>query len=299
MMVTFLEFSSIWAYEGMLLSIINEKKLVILLITISIDLCYSNHREPWSARPRSSRGRPCCLVGRDMGVSYGRPNQRSSAPTAQCPDGPASPCIACSVTPRQVQILDLVANGSTAREVARKLQISVRTVEAHVAAARRRVGAMSVAELVGWAVATQVVTLRRLLPEEHLKNWESTQRAAPPSCSAIMDISEQDQDYPTTVSVDGGHAWHRGQASADAQTDTVTRANLGPKRGRPTVMTPERIALARGLLPSLTILEIARALEVSRGTLYAHMGIILGSPPATSAELVRFRRGRLQTDAQD
>jgi DNA invertase Pin-like site-specific DNA recombinase/DNA-binding CsgD family transcriptional regulator len=44
--------------------------------------------------------------------------------------------------------------------------------------------------------------------------------------------------------------------------------------GRPTVMTPEKIAAARALLPETTIAAVARQIGVSRGTLYAHMDAI-------------------------
>jgi DNA invertase Pin-like site-specific DNA recombinase len=44
--------------------------------------------------------------------------------------------------------------------------------------------------------------------------------------------------------------------------------------GRPVVMTPEKIAAARSLLPEHSISAIARMVGVSRGTLYAHMAAI-------------------------
>lgn len=44
--------------------------------------------------------------------------------------------------------------------------------------------------------------------------------------------------------------------------------------GRPVVMTPEKIAAARSLLPEHSISAIARMVGVSRGTLYAHMDAI-------------------------
>ncbi len=44
--------------------------------------------------------------------------------------------------------------------------------------------------------------------------------------------------------------------------------------GRPPVMTPEKIAAARSLLPDNSISAIARMVGVSRGTLYAHMDAI-------------------------
>ena len=44
--------------------------------------------------------------------------------------------------------------------------------------------------------------------------------------------------------------------------------------GRPTVMTPEKIAAARSLLPDNSVSAIARMLGVSRGTLHSHMAAI-------------------------
>ena len=44
--------------------------------------------------------------------------------------------------------------------------------------------------------------------------------------------------------------------------------------GRPAVMTPEKIAAVRSLLPEHCISAVARMVGVSRGTLYAHMDAI-------------------------
>lgn len=44
--------------------------------------------------------------------------------------------------------------------------------------------------------------------------------------------------------------------------------------GRPAVMTPEKIAAVRSLLPEHRISAVARMVGVSRGTLYAHMDAI-------------------------
>ncbi len=46
--------------------------------------------------------------------------------------------------------------------------------------------------------------------------------------------------------------------------------------GRPTVMTPEKIAAARALLRETTIAAIARQVGISRSTLYAHMKLLRG-----------------------
>jgi len=44
--------------------------------------------------------------------------------------------------------------------------------------------------------------------------------------------------------------------------------------GRPTVMTAEKIAAARSLLPDNSVGATARQIGVSRGTLYSHMDVI-------------------------
>ena len=48
--------------------------------------------------------------------------------------------------------------------------------------------------------------------------------------------------------------------------------------GRPSVMTPEKLAAARALLPDNSIAAIARIVGVSRGTIYAHMDAIAQAP---------------------
>lgn len=58
---------------------------------------------------------------------------------------------------------------------------------------------------------------------------------------------------------------HRGLAAARVR---------GRTGGRPTVMTAEKIAAARELLPENSIAAIARKIGISRGTLYAHMEAI-------------------------
>lgn len=53
--------------------------------------------------------------------------------------------------------------------------------------------------------------------------------------------------------------------------------------GRPPVMTPEKIAAARALMPEHNLSAIARMIGVSRGTLYAHMDAILTAEPVPEA----------------
>jgi two-component system, chemotaxis family, CheB/CheR fusion protein len=63
------------------------------------------------------------------------------------------------LTSRQVEILRLAAAGLCGKQIARLLGISIRTVEDHFAAMRRRTGSRDKSELIAHAVAAGVVAL--------------------------------------------------------------------------------------------------------------------------------------------
>ncbi len=56
------------------------------------------------------------------------------------------------LTPRQSEVLALVAAGHTTGAIARRLDLSPRSVESHRQAAMRRLGLRSLAEVVDWAL---------------------------------------------------------------------------------------------------------------------------------------------------
>jgi DNA-binding NarL/FixJ family response regulator len=66
-----------------------------------------------------------------------------------------------SVTPRQREILQHLAKGHSAKEIARQLAISHRTVEYHKDQMMKNLGFNTTAQLVGWAVAQGLVALER------------------------------------------------------------------------------------------------------------------------------------------
>jgi DNA-binding NarL/FixJ family response regulator len=64
------------------------------------------------------------------------------------------------ISPRQSQILKLIAEGETTKQVAMHLAISVKTVETHRSALMRRIGVRDVAGLVRYAVKVGLVDLQ-------------------------------------------------------------------------------------------------------------------------------------------
>ncbi|HMA28205.1 MAG: response regulator [Solirubrobacterales bacterium] len=73
-------------------------------------------------------------------------NPRLGARLAATPEGPPG-----GLTPREIEVLRLVAAGHTNPEIAEKLVISIRTVETHRAAIHRKLGTASRAEVVSFA----------------------------------------------------------------------------------------------------------------------------------------------------
>jgi DNA-binding NarL/FixJ family response regulator len=63
-----------------------------------------------------------------------------------------------ALTPRQREILQLVAEGNTSKEIAERLGLSFKTVEAHRAQIMERLGVRDLAGLVRFAVRVGLVT---------------------------------------------------------------------------------------------------------------------------------------------
>jgi DNA-binding NarL/FixJ family response regulator len=60
-------------------------------------------------------------------------------------------------TTREREIIQLLAEGSSNKEVADKLGISVKTVETHRAAIMRKLGLHSIGELVRYAIRNHII----------------------------------------------------------------------------------------------------------------------------------------------
>jgi DNA-binding NarL/FixJ family response regulator len=66
-------------------------------------------------------------------------------------------------TPREVEIIRLVAKGKANKEIAAQLGITVRTVETHRAKIMNKLGLHSVAELIHYAIRNKIVSERNIL----------------------------------------------------------------------------------------------------------------------------------------
>ena len=64
-----------------------------------------------------------------------------------------------ALTPRQRQVLQLIAEGRSTKEIAFALSLSVKTVETHRAALMERLGIRDVAGLVVFAVRNKLIVL--------------------------------------------------------------------------------------------------------------------------------------------
>ncbi|MGO9468091.1 MAG: response regulator [Isosphaeraceae bacterium] len=74
-------------------------------------------------------------------------------------DGPQPPNAAGRLTPRQREVLQLSAEGRSAKEVASLLHISTRTAEFHRSRVMKVLGARTAAELVQYAIRNGIISL--------------------------------------------------------------------------------------------------------------------------------------------
>jgi DNA-binding NarL/FixJ family response regulator len=62
-------------------------------------------------------------------------------------------------TPRETEVLTLVAHGQTARQIGKKLGISKRTVDAHMQRATSKLGAANTTQAVAILIANKTIIL--------------------------------------------------------------------------------------------------------------------------------------------
>ena len=214
---------------------------------------------------------------------------------------------------RRRQVLQGMADGLTARQVAHRLGISRRTVEGHLRVLRELTGARSIGELCAVSVAEGWVTPGRLAPEAALGGPGARSLAGPqtrprsrpetmwfPDDLIMADSGLGDPGYPPGPRPSAGPATPAGPAASGALAEPARAARVtrpasavrdvavpsrqpgrrpvGRPGGRPTVMTPDRITAARQLLLTHSVTDTARRLGVSRSTLYAHLAEISEAP---------------------
>jgi DNA-binding NarL/FixJ family response regulator len=61
------------------------------------------------------------------------------------------------LTPRQSEVLQLIAEGNSTKEIARRLQVSVKTIETHRAQIMQRLDIHHIAGLVQYAIRQKIV----------------------------------------------------------------------------------------------------------------------------------------------
>ncbi len=71
--------------------------------------------------------------------------------------GPATEGFDGALTPRERQVLQLIADGRSSKEVAHRLQISVATVDTHRSNLKRKLNLHSVSQLVRYAIRHRLI----------------------------------------------------------------------------------------------------------------------------------------------
>ena len=106
-------------------------------------------------RPTTLAQRPSYLASRTTGVDAERDSRMSfsrCSPSEIVTVPPLHDALEAVLTPRELLVARLAADGSTNREIAERLFVSVRTVETQLSAAYRKLGLRSRIELTGQLV---------------------------------------------------------------------------------------------------------------------------------------------------
>ncbi|RMG35972.1 MAG: DNA-binding response regulator [Planctomycetota bacterium] len=72
---------------------------------------------------------------------------------------PAQPCDVVALTPREREVLQLLAEGKTTKQIAQRLRISVKTIETYRRQIMEKLNAQSVAELTKFAIRAGLTSL--------------------------------------------------------------------------------------------------------------------------------------------
>jgi DNA-binding NarL/FixJ family response regulator len=72
-------------------------------------------------------------------------------------NAPEGSCEAVVLTPREREITQLLAEGSSNKDISESLHLSLKTVETHRASIMRKIGASSVVELVHYAIRNRII----------------------------------------------------------------------------------------------------------------------------------------------
>jgi DNA-binding NarL/FixJ family response regulator len=73
--------------------------------------------------------------------------------------GNAAPAVPAQLSARQREVLQLIAEGHTTKDIARQLHVSVKTIETHRAQIMHRLGIHNVAGLVRYAINARIVSV--------------------------------------------------------------------------------------------------------------------------------------------
>lgn len=122
--------------------------------------------EPYLAAARSRLGETvweqALAEGRAMSlekaVEYALRKEESDLPTTRAPEVSPANQPAVGLTPREKEVLPLVADGLTNRQISAELSISERTASNHVARILSKLGLRSRAQIATWATEHQLLT---------------------------------------------------------------------------------------------------------------------------------------------
>ena len=99
--------------------------------------------------------------GADGFLAKTRPPEELISLVRECASGGGFPRPQADLSPRERELVELVAAGLSNKEIASRLEISVKTVEAHLEKLKRKLGFPSTADFKAWAIRRRGLNMPR------------------------------------------------------------------------------------------------------------------------------------------
>jgi DNA-binding NarL/FixJ family response regulator len=134
-----------------------QPALPIVFLSMYTEPTYLDQAARVGARAYLSKRVPAQeLISTIRAVLEGESLLSPSTDSAPSENVPANGGSRHELTARQLEVLKLIAQGSSAKDIANKLSISVRTAEFHRAAIMQRLGLHSTAQMTRYAIANEI-----------------------------------------------------------------------------------------------------------------------------------------------
>jgi DNA-binding NarL/FixJ family response regulator len=138
------------------------KKILTTCPESSVLMLSMHSEDTWVQRAVDAGARGYILknaVDLDLGSAIRRVAAGELVFDARSPEPRSKTARGCKLTPRELEVLQLIVDGKSSKEIAAQLRLSENTVGAHRANIMREIGVRRTAEVVAYAIRNRLVNI--------------------------------------------------------------------------------------------------------------------------------------------